>query len=152
MARAGLAHIEGMKDGNEFTTRLRNKLRKTWGRVGQQWSDAVTSLRNDSERVRYQVKHLFDSTSDQVLVKAEETRKAVRLRMAVLEVEHHLNRLYPQIGKLVCDLSSEGRTDLLDDPDLNSKIQLADEYRRRLQELREQETEYHERVNAAEEE
>ncbi|NIP72732.1 MAG: hypothetical protein GWO16_06705, partial [Gammaproteobacteria bacterium] len=56
--------------------------------------------------------------------------------MAILEIEHHLNRLYPQIGKLACDLAATNADDWATDADLRAKIELAEEYRARLGELR----------------
>jgi predicted DNA-binding protein len=82
------------------------------------------------------------STSDQVLEKAEETRKSVKFRMAILEIEHHLNRLYPQIGKLTCDLAEKGAKDWQKDKNLKTKIDLAEEYRQRLDELKKNLTEH----------
>ena len=100
-------------------------------------------MRNESDENRGRLRELFDSTSGQVREKAESTKRAVKLRMAVLEIEHHLNRLYPQIGKITCDLSEEGVHTVLQDEDLKSRIELASEYRERLKELRsEQEVEY----------
>jgi len=96
----------------------------------------ISFLRNKTEDTRHQLKEVFYSTSDQVLEKAEETRKSVKLRMAILEIEHHLNRLYPQIGKLTCDLDAQGREDWPNDADLRAKMDLAEEYRDRLNALR----------------
>ncbi len=79
-----------------------------------------------------------------MLEKAEETRKAVKLRMAILEIEHHLNRLYPQIGKIACDLAEEGKRTLFQDSDLKERIEMAAEYRERLRELRAQQEAHHE--------
>jgi predicted membrane GTPase involved in stress response len=100
-------------------------------------------LKNDKDENRGRLRELFDSTSDQVREKAESTKKAVKLRMAVLEIEHHLNRLYPQIGKITCDLADEGVHTILQNEDLKTRIELASEYRERLKELRsEQEVHY----------
>jgi len=96
----------------------------------------LSFLRSKTEDTRHQLKEVFYSTSDQVLEKAEETRKSVKLRMAILEIEHHLNRLYPQIGKLACDLHAQGDQEWTQSADLRDKVELAEEYRERLAELR----------------
>jgi len=74
------------------------------------------------------LKRLYEKTSEQFREKTEETRKTVRLRMAILDIEHHLNRLYPDIGKLACDLWKRGEVPLLNNPDLRSKVELVWEY------------------------
>lgn len=106
------------------------------GKVFPVFSEKMSEIRNSSLPAAKQVKKLFSTTSDQVLEKAEETRRAVKLRMAYLEIEHHLNRLYPQIGKLVSDLSREGKKNILSDPDIKSRIHLAGEYLDRLEKLK----------------
>lgn len=116
------------------------KLQAAWRRV----MDLLTSLgtqvvgllRQHTHRTREQVQQLFYSTSDQVLERAEETRRAVRLRMAIMEIEHHLNRLYPQIGKQACDLMADGRGNPAEDEAWRGKVELAEEYRTRLRTLR----------------
>ena len=65
-------------------------------------AQVLSFFRGNSGESRGRIKELFDTTSDQVREKAERTKRAVKLRMAVLEIEHHLNRLYPQIGKITC--------------------------------------------------
>lgn len=85
---------------------------------------------------REQLRAIYNRTSEQVLEKTEETRKVVRLRMALLDIEHHLNRLYPDIGKTACDLWERGETPLLDNVDLRSKVELVKEYRARRKTLR----------------
>ncbi|MCH7478239.1 MAG: hypothetical protein IIA14_09060 [SAR324 cluster bacterium] len=103
----------------------------------------LSLLRINTEKTRQQVEQIFRVTSGQVREKAEETRQAVRLRMATLELEHHLNRLYPQIGKIVCDLADDGKKMLLSDQELKTRIEMAAEYRQRLNALRdEQEAHY----------
>ena len=103
----------------------------------------LSLFRSDSKQGRGRLKELFDTTSDQVWEKAESTKRAVKLRMAVVEIEHHLNRLYPQIGKITCDLADEGAHSVLQNEDLKSRIELAAEYRQRLKELKsEQEVQY----------
>jgi len=109
-------------------------------------TQAFSFLRQNTERTREQVRALVYTTSDQVLVKAEETRKGVKLRMAILELEHHLNRLYPQIGKVTCDLVAQGDKNLLDHEELTSRIKLAEEYRNRLDELKTQLAEHQQTV------
>ncbi|MDH4247584.1 MAG: hypothetical protein OEW39_07190 [Deltaproteobacteria bacterium] len=99
-------------------------------------AQSFSFLRQNTERTREQVRSLVYTTSDQVLVKAEETRKGVKIRMAILELEHHLNRLYPQIGKVACDLAKEGVENPLENEELKSRIHIAEEYRTRLGELK----------------
>lgn len=119
-------------------TRTDTALKKGLDQLTQVGSQLASLLRFNGERTREQVREIFYSTSDQVLEKAEETRKAVKLRMAIMEIEHHLNRLYPQIGKVTCDLVAAGKKQLLSNTDLKSKIDLAEEYRERLTTLREE--------------
>jgi hypothetical protein len=101
-------------------------------------AQALSFFRANREKTSSQFKELFHTTSDQVREKAEETRRAVKLRMAVLEIEHHLNRLYPQIGKLTCDLLDTGKRSVLQDADLKSRIEMAAEYRERLRDLKQE--------------
>ena len=98
----------------------------------------LSLLRINTAKTRQQVEQIFRVTSGQVREKAEETRQRVRLRMATLELEHHLNRLYPQIGKIVCDLADDGKKMLLNDTELKPRIEMAAEYRQRLDALREE--------------
>ena len=105
-------------------------------------------LRSKTEDTRHQLKEVFYSTSDQVLERAEETRKSVKLRMAILEIEHHLNRLYPQIGKLTCDLHAEHVEGWPENPDLRAKVELAEEYRERLDELRKDLEQHQQRIRS----
>lgn len=102
----------------------------------EQSANLFSMLRSKTEGTLPQIKEVLYSTSDQVLGKAEETRKSVKFRMAILEIEHHLNRLYPQIGKLTCDLVEKGAKDWQKDKNLKTKIDLAEEYRQRLDELK----------------
>lgn len=104
---------------------------------------ALSFARSNSGTGRSKFKELFDTTSDQVREKAEITKRAVKLRMAVLEIEHHLNRLYPQIGKITCDLADRGVKTILQDEALKSRIEMADEYRQRLKELKAEQEEHH---------
>ena len=100
-------------------------------------------LRGDVDKNRGRLREFFDTTSDQVREKAESTKRAVKLRMAVVEIEHHLNRLYPQIGKITCDLADQGVNTILQNEELKTRIELAAEYRERLKELKsEQEVHY----------
>jgi hypothetical protein len=94
-----------------------------------------TMLRGDGEW-KNDLKRLYDKTSEQFREKTEETRKTVRLRMAILDIEHHLNRLYPDIGKLACDLWKRGEVPLLNNPDLRSKVELVWEYLERRDSLK----------------
>jgi len=59
----------------------------------------------------------------------------VQIRMAMLEIEHHLSRLYPQIGKQLCDQAEQRAVAGLD-KDLQAKLDLAAEYGQRLALLR----------------
>lgn len=108
----------------------------------------LSFLRSKTEDTRHQLQQVFYSTSDQVLERAEETRKSVKLRMAILEIEHHLNRLYPQIGKLTCDLATDGTDGWPDNADLHDKVELANEYRQRLDTLRSELEEHQQRIRA----
>lgn len=102
---------------------------------GMKW---FSILKAKTDNTRGHLQEVFYTTSDQVLEKAEDTRKSVKFRMAILEIEHHLNRLYPQIGKIVCDLSANGTKSWSRDAKLKSKMELAEEYRQRLQELKQE--------------
>ncbi len=102
-------------------------------------------IRSKTDNTRNQLKEVFYSTSDQMLEKAEGTRKSVKMRMAILEIEHHLNRLYPQIGKVVCDLSADGAKSWTKDKNLKIKMDLAEEYRQRLTELKQELDAHHQR-------
>ncbi len=106
---------------------------------------SLSFFRSNSEKTRSQFTEIFHHTSDQVREKAEETRRAVKLRMAVLEIEHHLNRLYPQIGKIACDLLEDGRRSLLQNEDLKTRVEMAGEYRERLRSLRAEQEEHQEK-------
>ena len=104
-------------------------------------AQVISFFRGDAGNSRGKIRELFDTTSDQVREKAESTKRAVKLRMAVLEIEHHLNRLYPQIGKITCDLAEDGVKAILQDEALKSRIELAAEYRERLSELKSEQQE-----------
>jgi len=123
-----------LKDEQNFVEAIKKALTLAFYYVTQ----AFSFLRQNTERTREQVRTLVYSTSDQVLVKAEETHKGVKIRMAILELEHHLNRLYPQIGKVTCDLAAKGERELLSNEELSVRIKLAEEYRIRLGELKTQ--------------
>ncbi|MDH4121499.1 MAG: hypothetical protein OEV94_07335 [Deltaproteobacteria bacterium] len=73
-----------------------------------------------------------------VMEKTEEVSRVMKLRMAILDIEHHLNRLYPDIGKTTYDLWAKKETPLLDNPSLRSKIEMVHDYRNRLDDLRAQ--------------
>lgn len=105
-------------------------------------AQSLSFFRSNSEKTRSQFTEIFHTTSDQVREKAEETRRAVKLRMAVLEIEHHLNRLYPQIGKITCDLLENGKRSLLKNEDLKNRVEMAGEYRERLKNLRAEQEEH----------
>ena len=69
------------------------------------------------------------------------------LKTACLPVPPHrhwpASRLYPQIGKITCDLADEGVNTILQNEELKTRIELAAEYRERLKELKsEQEVQY----------
>jgi hypothetical protein len=131
---------------HDFGTRLAVLLRRVLDQGLYQFMNWLSFLRSKTEDTRHQLKEVFYSTSDQVLEKAEETRKSVKLRMAILEIEHHLNRLYPQIGKLACDLHAQASHDWPQDPDLKAKMELAEEYRGRLAQLRQDLEEHQQRT------
>ncbi len=131
---------------NDYGTQLAAVLRRFLDYTIYYLVNWVSFLRNKTEDTRHQLKEVFYSTSDQVLEKAEETRKSVKLRMAILEIEHHLNRLYPQIGKLTCDLHAQGKGDWPNDADLRAKMDLAEEYRKRLDALRTELAEHQQRT------
>jgi hypothetical protein len=130
---------------NDFGTRLAAQLRRGLDLAIYYLMNWLSFLRSKTEDTRHQLKEAFYSTSDQVLEKAEETRKSVKLRMAILEIEHHLNRLYPQIGKLTCDLHAQDQQGWPQHPDLRAKVELAEEYRGRLGELRHELEEHQQR-------
>lgn len=111
-------------------------LKKRLEEAAFQGMKVFSVIRSKTDGTRNQLKEVFYSTSDQMLEKAEGTRKSVKMRMAILEIEHHLNRLYPQIGKIVCDLSAEGAKGWTKDKSLKMKMDLAEEYRQRLTELK----------------
>ena len=119
-------------------------LRRRFGQGVYYLTQWFSMLKVGTENTRHQLKEAFYTTSDQVLEKAEVTRKSVKIRMAMLEIEHHLNRLYPQIGKIACDLSASasGTKNWAKDEQLKSKINLAEEYRQRLAELKQELTEH----------
>ena len=94
-----------------------------------------SGLRGKTEATSNQLRKIYERTSSQVLEKTEETKKSVRLRMAILDIEHHLNRLYPDIGKTACDLWEQGKTPLRNNKELRSKVELVKEYRARRNEL-----------------
>ena len=131
---------------NDYGTQLAAVLRRFLDYTIYYVVNWISFLRSKTEDTRHQLKEAFYSTSDQVLEKAEETRKSVKLRMAILEIEHHLNRLYPQIGKLTCDLHARGESDWPSDPDLRAKMDLAEEYRERLDALRTELEEHQQRT------
>ena len=78
----------------------------------------------------------FPQSLEQFIEKTEETKRTVRLRMAILDIEHHLNRLYPDIGNMACDLWKAGETPLLDNDELKAKVELVWEYLERRETLR----------------
>ncbi|MDH4224230.1 MAG: hypothetical protein OEW12_01120 [Deltaproteobacteria bacterium] len=82
------------------------------------------------------IRDFISRTTDALTEKTMETTQAVKLRMAILEIEHHLNRLYPDIGKTTYDLWASKQTPLLDNPDLKSKIEMVQTYRQRLDALK----------------
>jgi hypothetical protein len=111
-------------------------LQKVYDQFVDSASKTVQFIRDNTEHARDQVHDLFATTAEQVSEKTGEARKVVQLRMAAIEMEHHLNRLYPQIGKLLCDLTKRQLPAPLLDKDLRAKLDLATEYRERLTALR----------------
>jgi hypothetical protein len=111
-------------------------LQKVYDQLVDSASKTVQFIRDNTEHAREQVQDLFQVTAEHVSEKTGEARKTVQIRMAALELEHHLNRLYPQIGKLLCDLAERQLAAPLLDKDLRAKLDLAAEYRERLAALR----------------
>ncbi len=84
-----------------------------------------------------QVKKAWSSASEQVRERAETTRRAVSQRMTILEIEHHLSRLYPQIGKMLSELVESKRLVLGEESTaLATLVEQLQEYRKRLESLR----------------
>lgn len=123
---------------NPGTDKIVDQAKRSLGDALGRITSWLSFLRDNTADTRHQIKEALYSTSDQVLEKAEETRKTVRLRMAILEIEHHLNRLYPQIGKIMCDRADESPKQVPKDPAIKEKVVLAQEYRVRLEALRAQ--------------
>jgi len=96
----------------------------------------VLSL-NDPEG-HMSLKDMWQRTSDTVVEKADEAKRSVQLRVSIHDIENHLNRLYPDIGKTAFDLWSRGEVPLLNNKDLKLKLETAKEYSDRLQALRKQ--------------
>ena len=96
-----------------------------------EWLPVIPSFLRGNSEWKDDFKRLYERTSEQFREKTEETKKTVRLRMAILDIEHHLNRLYPDIGKLACDLWKRGETPLLDNEELSAKVEMVWEYRER---------------------
>ncbi len=126
-------------------------LKKRLEEAVYQGMNLFSVIRSKTDSTRNQLKEVFYSTSDQMLEKAEGTRKSVKMRMAILEIEHHLNRLYPQIGKIACDLSADGAKSWTKDKNLKIKMDLAEEYRQRLTVLK-QELDAHHKKGKVEQE
>ena len=129
---------EKEKKDRQWSGTLSATLKKRLEEAVYQGMKLFSVIRSKTDSTRSQLKEVFYSTSDQMLEKAEGTRKSVQMRMAILEIEHHLNRLYPQIGKIVCDLSAEGAKSWTKDKNLKIKMDLAEEYRQRLSELKQE--------------
>ena len=132
-----------MKSGKENNQVFSNAFRLGMDKLLLFFAQVFPFFRGGSGNTRQQFKNILSNTSEIVRVKAEFTKKAVKLRMAVLEIEHHLNRLYPQIGKITCDLAAKGKKSVLQDEALKSKIELAAEYRNRLEELKAEQAAHH---------
>jgi Mg2+ and Co2+ transporter CorA len=126
-----------MSDSPQDQTKSKS-LHKVYDQIVDSAAKTLTFIKDNTERTRAQVQDLFNATSEQLGERAEETRKGVKIRMAMLEMEHHLNRLYPQIGKLLCDMVEKNRATGQLDPDLQTKLELAAEYRQRLVQLRQE--------------
>ena len=110
-------------------------LQKVYDQLVGSASRTFQFLKGNTERTREQVQELFQHTAEQVSAKTGEARRVVQIRMAVLEIEHHLGRLYPQIGSQLCDQVEKDSLAGLN-KDLQSKLDLAAEYRQRLVQLR----------------
>lgn len=111
-------------------------LQKVYDQLVDTASKTARFIRDNTEHAREQVQDLLQVTTEHVSEKTEEARKSLQARMAMLELEHHLNRLYPQIGKLLCDLTERQLPAPLLDKELRGKLDLATEYRDRLASLR----------------
>jgi hypothetical protein len=96
-----------------------------------EWIPVLPALLRGNGEWKEDLKRLYEKTSEQFRERTEETKKTVRLRMAVLDIEHHLNRLYPDIGKMACDLWKRGEIPLLNNAELRAKVELVWEYRER---------------------
>jgi len=96
-----------------------------------EWIPLLPAFLRGNSEWKEDLRRLYEKTSEQFREKTEETKKTVRLRMAILDIEHHLNRLYPDIGKMACDLWKRGETPLLDNAELRGKVKLVWEYRDR---------------------
>ena len=107
-------------------------LQKVYDQLVDSASKTVQFIRENTEHAKEQVQDLFQATSEQVSEKTDETRRVVQVRMAIMELEHHLSRLYPQIGKLLCDLTERQLPAPLLDKDLRARLDVAAEYRARL--------------------
>ena len=118
---------EKEKKDSPWNGSLGATLKKRLDEAVYQGMKLFSVIRSKTDSTRDQLKEVFYSTSDQMLEKAEGTRKSVQMRMAILEIEHHLNRLYPQIGKIVCDLSADGAKSWAKDKNLKIKMDLAEE-------------------------
>ena len=139
---------EREKKDRPWNGSLRTTLKKRLEEAVYQGMKLFSVIRTKTDSTRNQLKEVFYSTSDQMLEKAEGTRRSVKIRMAILEIEHHLNRLYPQIGKIVCDLAASGAKSWARDKNLKIKMDLAEEYRQRLTELK-QELDAHQKKGKA---
>jgi predicted membrane GTPase involved in stress response len=111
-------------------------LQKVYDQLVDSAAKTVQFIRDNTGHAREQVQDLFQTTAEHVAEKTGEARRAIQLRMAIVEIEQHLNRLYPQIGKLLCDLIERQESAPLLDKDLRAKTELAAEYRGRLSALR----------------
>ena len=96
-----------------------------------EWIPVLPAFLRGNSEWKEDLKRLYEKTSEQFREKTEETKKTVRMRMAILDIEHHLNRLYPDIGKLACDLWKRGEVPLLGNDELRAKVELVWEYRER---------------------
>jgi len=125
-----------MANGGQYNAFL-DALKQGLAQAMRQMAGWFAFLRDNTRDTRHQLKETFYQTSDTVLEKAESARKSVKLRMSILEMEHNLNRLYPQIGKMLCDQALQDKKAMPKDETLRQKIADADEYRKRVDELKE---------------
>lgn len=92
------------------------------------------ALRPHMERTGEGVQRFVRSATGQVRTQSEGARHNMKQRMTMLELQHHLSRLYPQIGRLACDMQADQRLQH-EDEELTHLVEQAQEYRQRLKEI-----------------